>query len=141
MSDEQKPELKGRGGPGRGGGRKPGSVNKLAKDSIVAAKATGILPHEWLLNIVRGEPIEQRRWKIELDENGKEVGRELVTELIYPDLPMRQDSAKVAAPFYAPKLAAQTVDMNATMGVHKLSDEELDAKLMLLAKQLVKDED
>ena len=114
-------------------------MNKLAKDSIVAAKATGILPHEWLLNIVRGEPIEQRRWKIELDENGKEVGRELVTELIYPDLSMRQDSAKVAAPFYAPKLASQTVDMNATMGVHKLSDEEIDAKLSVLAQQLIKD--
>lgn len=111
MSDEQKPELKGKGGPGRGGGRKPGSVNKLAKQSIIAAKATGILPHEWLLNIVRGEPVEQRRWKIERDENGREVSRELVTETIYPDFPVRMDAAKAASPYYAPRLATQTVSV------------------------------
>ena len=131
--------MAGGGGPRKGAGRPVGAVNSVTKEAIAAAKAEGILPHEWLLNIVRGEPIEQRRWKIELDENGKEVGRELVTELIYPDIPMRQDSAKAAAPFYAPKLASQTVDMNATMGVHKLSDEEIDAKLSVLAQQLIKD--
>ena len=111
MSDEQKPELKGKGGPGRGGGRKPGSVNKLAKESIIAAKATGILPHEWLLNIVRGEPVEQKRWKIERDENGKEISRELVVEIVYPDFPVRMDAAKAASPYYAPRLATQTVSV------------------------------
>jgi hypothetical protein len=91
--------------------------------------------------VARGEPIEQKRWDIKHDKKGNVVSKDLVTDIVYPDLPMRQDSAKAAAPFYAPKLAAQTVDMNATMGVHKLSDEEIDAKLTLLAKNLIKNED
>jgi len=111
MPDEQKPKLKGAGGPGRGGGRKPGSVNRLAKDAIVAAKATGVLPHEWLLSVARGEPIAHKRWDIKRDENGKEISRELVDEVIYPDFPVRMDAAKSAAPFYAPRLATQTVSV------------------------------
>lgn len=111
MPDEQKPKLQGAGGPGRGGGRKPGSVNRLAKDAIVAAKATGVLPHEWLLSVARGEPVPHKRWNITRDENGKEISRELVDELIYPDFPVRMDAAKSAAPFYAPRLATQTVSV------------------------------
>lgn len=130
-----------RGGARPGGGRPKGSVQKITTQAREEAKATGLLPHEWLLMVARGEPIEQKRWDIKYDKKGNVVSKELVTDIVYPDLPMRQDSAKAAAPYYAPRLAAQTVDMNATMGLHKLSDEELDAKLMLLAKQLVKDED
>lgn len=111
MSDEQKPKLKGSGGPGRGGGRKPGSVNKLAKEAVIAAKAAGILPHEWLLNVARGEPVEQKRWKVGRDEDGNEISRELITEVIYPDFPVRMDAAKSCAPFYAPRLATQTVSV------------------------------
>ena len=129
------------GGKRAGAGRPKGSVQKITAQAREEAKATGLLPHEWLLKVARGEPIEQKRWEAKHDKKGNVVSKELITDIVYPDLPMRQDSAKAAAPFYAPKLAAQTVDMNATMGVHKLSDKELDAKLMLLAKQLVKDED
>jgi len=129
------------GGKRPGSGRPKGSVQKITTQAREEAKATGLLPHEWLLMVARGEPIEQKRWDIKHDKKGNVVSKELVTDIVYPDLPMRQDSAKAAAPFYAPKLAAQTVDMNATMGVHKLSDEEIDAKLTLLAKHLIKNED
>lgn len=128
------------GGKREGAGRPKGAVQKITTKAREEAAASGLLPHEWLLMVARGEPIEQKRWVETTGPRGK-VTRELVTDIVYPDLPMRQDSAKAAAPYYAPRLAAQTVDMNATMGLHKLSDEELDAKLMLLAKQLVKDED
>jgi len=128
-----------RGGARPGGGRPKGSVQKITAQAREEAKATGLLPHEWLLMVARGEPIEQKRWDIKYDKKGNVVSKELVTDIVYPDLPMRQDSAKAAAPFYAPKLASQTVDMNATMGVHKLSDEEIDAKLSVLAQQLIKD--
>lgn len=94
------------------GGRPAGSVNKLAKDSIKAAKETGVLPHEWLLGIARGEPVEQKFWKIKYDkQTGEEVSRELLKELIYPEFPVRMDAAKAAAPFYAPRLATQTVSV------------------------------
>ncbi len=129
-----------RGGARPGGGRPKGSVQKITTQAREEAKASGLLPHEWLLLVARGEPIEQKRWDIKYDKKGNVVSKELVTDIVYPDMPMRQDSAKAAAPYYAPRLAAQTVDMTATMGMHKLSDEELDARLMLLAKQLVKTE-
>lgn len=128
-----------RGGARPGGGRPKGSVQKITTKAREEAAASGLLPHEWLLMVARGEPIEQKRWDIKYDKKGNVVSKELVTDIVYPDLPMRQDSAKAAAPYYAPRLAAQTVDMNATMGVHKLSDEEIDAKLSVLAQQLIKD--
>lgn len=126
------------GGKRAGAGRPKGSVQKITTQAREEAKASGLLPHEWLLLVARGEPIEQKRWVEVKDKKGNVVSKELVTDIVYPDLPMRQDSAKAAAPYYAPRLAAQTVDMNATMGMHKLSDEELDARLTLLAKQLTK---
>ena len=103
--------MAGGGGPRKGAGRPVGAVNRVAKEAIAAAKAEGILPHEWLLNVVRGEPVEQKRWKIERDEHGKEISRELVTELVYPDFPVRMDAAKAASPYYAPRLATQTVSV------------------------------
>lgn len=100
-----------RGGPGRGQGRKPGSVTRLSKEAIDAAKETGLLPHEWLLKVSRGEPIEQKRWKDVLDADGNVIDRELVEEVLYPDFGTRMDAAKAAAPFYAPRLATQTVSV------------------------------
>lgn len=103
--------MAGGGGPRKGAGRPVGAVNRVAKEAIAAAKAEGILPHEWLLNIVRGEPVQQKRWEIKRDENGKEISRELVIDTIYPDFPVRMDAAKAASPYYAPRLATQTVSV------------------------------
>ena len=100
-----------RGGPGRGQGRKPGSVTRLSKEAIDAAKETGMLPHEWLLSVSRGEPIEQKRWRDVLDAEGNVIDREVVTEVVYADFGTRMDAAKAAAPFYAPRLATQTVSV------------------------------
>lgn len=103
--------MPGGGGPRKGAGRPIGAVNRVAKEAIAAAKAEGILPHEWLLNIVRGEPVKQERWQIKRDHSGREISRELVAELIYPEFSVRMDAAKAAAPFYAPRLATQTVSV------------------------------
>lgn len=112
-------------------GRKIGSSNVMTQTARLAAQATGLLPHEWLLKVARGEGIEQNRWKITMKCNGEET-KELITEIIYPDFHMRQDSAKAAAPYYAPRLAAQTVDLSGTLGVTRMSDQELDAELRRL---------
>lgn len=112
-------------------GRKIGSSNVMTQAARLAAQATGLLPHEWLLAVARGEGIEQKRWKITVDRRGDET-KELITEVIYPDFHMRQDSAKAAAPYYAPRLAAQTVDLSGTLGVTRMSDTELDEELRRL---------
>jgi hypothetical protein len=112
-------------------GRKIGSSNVVTQVARLAAQASGLLPHEWLLAVARGEGIEQKRWKITVDRKGEET-KELITEVIYPDFHMRQDSAKAAAPYYAPRLAAQTVDLTGTLGVTRMSDSELDDELRRL---------
>lgn len=100
-----------RGGPRPNSGRKPGSTNRVTVAAREAARETGLLPHEWLLKVSRGEPIEQKRWKDVLDGEGNVVDREVVTEVVYADFGTRMDAAKAAAPFYAPRLATQTVSV------------------------------
>ena len=77
-----------RGGRREGAGRKKGAVSKMTLRAREEAARTGMLPHEFLLNIMRG------------GEAAKQcLGRDSTNE-------ERIDAAKAAAPFYAPKLAA-----------------------------------
>lgn len=99
------------GGARPGAGRPKGRTNSVTAKAREAAAETGLLPHEWLLKVSRGEPVLQKRWVIKYDKSGKEVSRELVEEEVYADFPTRIDAAKSAAPFYAPKLAVQTVSV------------------------------
>jgi len=100
-----------RGGAQPGSGRPKGAVSKVTAKAREAAMETGLLPHEWLLKVSRGEPIEQKRWKIIYDKQGNEKGRELITEEVYADFPTRIDAAKAASPYYAPRLAVQNVSI------------------------------
>ena len=127
-----------RGGPRPNSGRPKGSLAIVTAKAREAAMATGLLPHEWLLKVSRGEPIEQKRWKVTYDKLGNEKTRELVVEEYYADFATRVDAAKAAAPFYAPKLAAQTmtVGVNGSMGLHNLSDDELNQKLASLMEEV-----
>lgn len=77
------------GGRREGAGRKPGSTSKVMTEARVRARATGQLPHEFLLSVVRGEPVDGRR----------------------PSLDQRIDAAKASAPFYAPKMATSEVTL------------------------------
>lgn len=72
-----------RGGRRTGAGRPKGAVSKLATDAVTKAKATGDLPHEFLLKIVRGEAIDG----------------------LSPSIEQRIHAAIAAAPYFAPKLA------------------------------------
>lgn len=74
-----------RGGKRPGSGRKRGTPNKRSQAAIAAASATGLLPHEFLLNIMRG--------------NEKMLGRKPTDE-------ERIDCAAKAAPYFAPRLSA-----------------------------------
>lgn len=101
--------MAGLGGKRPGAGRKKGTLAKVTAKAREAAQATGLLPHEWLLSVARGESFEQKRWKVKYDKQGDEISRELVTEIFYPNEAMRTDCAKAAAPYYAPRLAVQTI--------------------------------
>lgn len=120
------PETKGgtrnSGGPRPGGGRKKGgknrdTVKKLAR--VAAAAAEGKLPHEILLEVARGKPMTIKRLVITYhgkaagpDLAGKEKSRQWVDEEYYPTFAEIIDAAKAAAPYFAPKLAAQLISAN-----------------------------
>lgn len=101
-------------------GRPVGSTNKFSIKSRELAEATGILPHEFLLLVVRGEPIKH---KVKNPVTGL-----FEEELIVPKWEDRLDCAKAAAPYYAPKFA--TVEV-----IQKVSDDELDAIIKSLAAE------
>lgn len=98
--------------------KKIGKVSHAKQMAIDIASLSGLLPHEILLMIARGEPIVHKVWvakrdkkgNIIRDEDGHEI-QELVERIHYADFAMRIDAAKAAAPFYAPRLAAQQVNV------------------------------
>lgn len=128
------------GGARKGAGRPKGTLAKVTNKTREAAMATGLLPHEWLLKISRGEMITQQI-AIRDIETG-EVSYELME--IYPDFDTRVEAAKSAAPYYAPRLATQNVKLGGGVGLgildpkalRGLSPHELDNMIALLSKAL-----
>jgi len=90
-------------------GRPVGSMNKLAADSIEQARLKGLLPHELLLMVARGEPMHRLVVKRGL----------IIEEPEAYDFQTRIDAMKAAAPYYAPKIS--TVEV-----IAGVSDEQLD---------------
>lgn len=82
--------------PRRGRGRPPGSHNVMTRAAREKAQREGLLPHEILLSIARGEP---QVLQIP-DGNGKTE-----TRMVGVTLEDVKDAAKAAAPYYAPKLS------------------------------------
>ncbi len=113
--DKQIPSVK---KPSKPRAQKVPHVKQLARD---LAEVTGMMPHEILLSIARGEGISHKVWVSKRDkkgtilrnDDGHEI-QELVERIHYADFAMRMDAAKAAAPFYAPRLAAQQVNIGAT---------------------------
>lgn len=103
------------------------SDKTLNKNIRQMARLSGILPHEFLLNICRGEVVIEKY----VDEYGVLQERE-----VYPDIGMRIDAAKAAAPFFAPKLSVQQVDMSASADLEHLSVDELKRRLQLTLARL-----
>jgi len=106
---------------GRPKGRPPGSMSKLAHEARATAQATGLLPHEILLAMARGEPIAQyvplmKDGAHVVDDEGEHM---FVKRMVVLDLEARRDAAKAAAPYYAPKIS--TVEV-----IAGVSDDDLD---------------
>jgi len=126
------------GGRREGAGRKPGSVNKISQHAREEAAKTGELPHEFLLRVARGEKIDDHS----------------------PEFAERVDAAKAAAPYFAPRFSATTVDArlnsdhtdenpggmsdaellacvrNRSKGVREMTDGELAAQIAFLELQM-----
>lgn len=103
-----------KGGARAGAGRKKGSVNKVSAEAREAAKATGELPHEFLLRVSRGETIQ-----IGTTKKGK-------PKFYTPSFAARFNAAVAAAPYFQPKLASVEQKIEGTVGV--VSPEPMDEK-------------
>lgn len=81
-----------KGGARPGAGRPKGSANKMTRLAREQAAEAGMLPHEFLAAVARGEPVDG----------------------YVPTFEDRLDAAKAAAPFYAPRLASTQVQASIT---------------------------
>jgi hypothetical protein len=88
-------------------------MSKLARDARLKAERTGLLPHEILLDIARGNP-QKESW------TDQETGEIIVKHLPPAPMEMRVDAAKAAAPYFAPKIS--TVEV-----IQGVGDEDLDS--------------
>jgi len=97
-----------------------GRQGLLGKKIRERAALTGMLPHEILLTLARGEPIQQRILNPETGE----------VRLLphYPDIKTMVEAAKAASPYYAPKLAATQI-------LPGVSDADLDELITSLAAE------
>lgn len=76
-------------------------------------------PHEFLLRVMRGESFTEKR----MDQFGV-----LSTVEVYPSLQLRMEAAKLAAPYYAPRLQAATLDVKGSLTVVGLADRLMEAE-------------
>lgn len=88
--------MTGRGGARPGAGRKPGGVNKVTSEAIEKAREGGVLPLDYLLQIMR-------------DPNADEA--------------KRIDCAKAAAQYVHPKLSAIDASVKHTLGLGEALDQ------------------
>ena len=95
-------------------GRPKGSLNKRTLAMQYAAKQSGMLPHEFLLSVMRGEAVCT---PIKDPVTGE-------TKKVYetPTFDQRLEAAKAAAPYFAPRL--NSVDVNHLL--RGASDDDLD---------------
>jgi len=100
-------------------GRPEGATNRLAREAREQAKATGLLPHEILLSMARGEP----QTEYHVLPSGQ-----IATRQVSLDVEQRKDAAKAAAPYFAPKIS--TVEV-----IRGVPDNELDLIIAQLATQ------
>ena len=70
-------------------------------------------PHKWLSDIASGNSVLQKKWSVKYYSFGPRAGqiksKELIEEEIYPSFQERLEAAKVAAPYFSPKLSTQKI--------------------------------
>lgn len=109
----------------RGKGRPPNSTNRMSMAAREAAARTGLLPHEILLSIARGEP---QRLQVPTGKKLKDGSPDLEERWVGVTLEDVRDAAKAAAPFYAPKMS--TVEL-----ISGVSEDDLDQLIASAASE------
>ena len=96
-----------------------GSPNKAAQhlacvtSHISPQKFKNLKPHEILLAIAQGEPMEY----VELDDSVDRFNPHEELRLYYPTPEVMIEAAKAAAPYFAPRMTSQAVDVRDTGGM------------------------
>lgn len=115
--------LRGRGPikrqPQPGTSKNKASMAKFSADEIIAARKKGMLPHEWLLAVMRGEHVSHHAYNADTGE--------IVEIVVLPTFQDRIDAAKTVAPYFAPRLSNHVVKTPPSAPPYEeLSDAELD---------------
>lgn len=97
----------GRGGARAGAGRKRGGINAMSKAARDAAAKTGMLPHEILMRLGRGEQVPG--FSAKAPEGEAKSGKKAKAAPLVLTLEQRIDCLKASAAFYAPKLLGAVV--------------------------------
>lgn len=108
--------MKKKGGARPGAGRPKGVPNRISRELIEEAKATGDLPHEFLLKIAQNKL--GKKVILGYDMFGKAIRGE-------PDIKLRQRAAEAAAPYYAPRLAQIEAKIGQTAIHYMICDKPL----------------
>jgi hypothetical protein len=69
---------------------------RISAEVVEEARATGMLPHEWLLAVMRGEQINHFAYDVE--------SQEIIEVIVLPTFSDRMVAAQAAAPYFATKL-------------------------------------
>lgn len=117
------------GGAQAGAGRPRGATTRLQAKAIEQAARSGLLPHEILLDMARGNPQKLRKVREEPNPDDPDFPVVVVEEeWVTVSVDDQRDAAKAAAPYYAPKLS--TVET-----VQGINDDDLDQLIKQLADQ------
>lgn len=73
-----------------------GQRERISAEVVETARATGMLPHEWLLAVMRGEQINHFAYDSDTQE--------IIEVIVLPTFADRMEAAKSAAPYFANKL-------------------------------------
>lgn len=80
------------------------SRERISAEVVEHAAATGMLPHEWLLAVMRGEQINHFAYDADTQE--------IIEVIVLPTFSDRMEAAKSAAPYFATKLNPKEVGKN-----------------------------
>lgn len=71
---------------------------RVSTETLEAARASGLLPHEWLLAIMRGEQMNHFAYDSETED--------IVEIIVLPTFTDRMEAAKACAPYFAVRMAS-----------------------------------
>lgn len=74
---------------------------KISAAVVEEARATGLMPHEWLLAVMRGEQLNHYAYDADTQE--------IIEVIVLPTFTDRMEAAKAAAPYFATRLTAPKI--------------------------------